>query len=43
MKIVMATWTGIQNRSRGTPVPRWMIENEEGGDLLYKGVSTTCS
>ena len=43
MKSVMATWTGIQNRWSATPVPGCMIENDEGGDLLHKGLRTTDS
>jgi len=33
----------VQVEERGTPVPGWMITNDDGGDLLHIGVKTTDS
>ena len=38
-----AACTGIQNRCSGTPVPRWMIAKDDGGDALQIGTTTICS
>src|SRR6266496_1786931 len=43
MNTVMAACTGIQNRCSGTPVPRWMIAKDDGGEALQIGTTTMCS
>jgi hypothetical protein len=39
----MATWAGIQNSWRGTPVPAWIIAKDAGGEAAHRGISTRCS